>query len=314
MSSPAFQFYPAEFLTDENVSLMSNQEIGCYVKLLCFCWRERSIPAQIDKLAKLCGEDSSAMAQLWLSIKPCFIIDQINPGRLIHSRLDKEREKQEAFKKERSDAGKKGAAIKSNNKIKNINSVTSSASAQHIANASSLSLSLSSSLIKPPPPKSSSSISEEWNFDLTLFEKFGFGTDEIKKIAALKNLSADQVQQSLIEFNYDVENNALPKIKTDKLNFLMGIFRKGSIYSSVGFTEAQDKAIIEMATRTKAKQEKLLESKFILWESSLNEDERKTIIENILPSHLLVLYLTHGSSNSKVKKWLFDKYSAGDLG
>ena len=28
MKSPAFQFYPADFLADENVALMTNQEIG----------------------------------------------------------------------------------------------------------------------------------------------------------------------------------------------------------------------------------------------------------------------------------------------
>ena len=34
-NSPAFQFYPADFLSYENVMLMSNQEVGCYVKLMC---------------------------------------------------------------------------------------------------------------------------------------------------------------------------------------------------------------------------------------------------------------------------------------
>ena len=34
--SPAFQFYASDFLVDENVNLMSNREIGCYIKLLCF--------------------------------------------------------------------------------------------------------------------------------------------------------------------------------------------------------------------------------------------------------------------------------------
>lgn len=37
MKSPAFQFYAAEFLADENVVLMTNQEVGCYIKLMAYC-------------------------------------------------------------------------------------------------------------------------------------------------------------------------------------------------------------------------------------------------------------------------------------
>lgn len=107
--SPAFQFYAAEFLADENVALMSNQEIGCYIKLICYCWREGSIPAEIVKIARLCGEDGSAMAQLWLSIRLCFDAANGSPDRLVHPRLQKELEKQNLFKEERAASGKKGA-------------------------------------------------------------------------------------------------------------------------------------------------------------------------------------------------------------
>jgi len=109
MSSPAFQFYPADFLAEENVVLMSNQEIGCYIKLMCYCWREGSIPADVNKIARLCGEDSSAMAQLWIAIKECFAELEADPKRLVHPRLEKERIKQEEHKKERAESGKKGA-------------------------------------------------------------------------------------------------------------------------------------------------------------------------------------------------------------
>jgi len=105
--SPAFQFYPSDFLSDENVVLMSNTEVGCYIKLLCFCWKQGSIPSGVSKIAKLCGENSEAMAELWQSIEPCFRNGQ--PDRLIHPRLEIERKKQASFSKERSESGKKGA-------------------------------------------------------------------------------------------------------------------------------------------------------------------------------------------------------------
>ena len=109
MKSPAFQFYPADFLSDEHVVLMSNQEIGCYIKLMCYCWREGSIPADIGRISRLCGEDVTAMAELWLAIGSCFASANGDPARLIHPRLEKEREKQSEHKKERSESGKKGA-------------------------------------------------------------------------------------------------------------------------------------------------------------------------------------------------------------
>ena len=85
--SPAFQFYPADFLSDENVVLMSNTEVGCYIKLMCYCWREGSIPSDVNKIAKICGEDDSAMAHLWLAISPCFAVAKNSPDRLVHPRL-----------------------------------------------------------------------------------------------------------------------------------------------------------------------------------------------------------------------------------
>ncbi len=110
MSSPAFQFYPADFLADENVALMTNQAVGCYIKLICYCWREGSIPQQIPQLARLCAEDPASMASIWKSLKHCFKPARgKGAGRLIHPRLERERRKQVAFKSDRSRAGRKGA-------------------------------------------------------------------------------------------------------------------------------------------------------------------------------------------------------------
>jgi uncharacterized protein YdaU (DUF1376 family) len=158
--SPAFQFYAAEFLADENVVMMSNQELGCYIKLMCYCWREGSIPADISKIAKLCSEDGSAMAQLWLSIGTCFDTATFDADRLVHPRLEKEREKQKAFKDERSAAGKKGAKAKWGAASKGDGSANGSANGSAIKEpmakygSSSSSSSSSSKDIKPAAKKS----------------------------------------------------------------------------------------------------------------------------------------------------------------
>ena len=106
--SPAFQLYPADFLSDENVMLMNNQELGCYCRLLFHCWIEGSIPNDISKLAKLCNERISTMKKIWEVIKVCFFEKEYEKNRLFNSRLENERDKQIKFKVEKSFAGRAG--------------------------------------------------------------------------------------------------------------------------------------------------------------------------------------------------------------
>lgn len=111
--SPAFQFYPADFLADENVAVMSLAGRGAYITLMCYCWREGSIPADLGRMGKLCGVDSSAMAELWQELWPCF--EQLQgqpegqPARYAHPRLERERLKQQEHGRERRESGRKGA-------------------------------------------------------------------------------------------------------------------------------------------------------------------------------------------------------------
>jgi uncharacterized protein YdaU (DUF1376 family) len=161
LKSPAFQFYPSDFIADENVVLMTNQELGCYIKLMCYCWREGSIPADVSKIAKLCGEDGSAMAQLWLAIENCFDSAIDDASRLVHPRLEEERKKQDLFKKERKSAGKKGAKTRWRKGLKGDGSAIDQPSLSHssaigepMAKHSSSSLSSSSSSTNnTSPPK-----------------------------------------------------------------------------------------------------------------------------------------------------------------
>jgi hypothetical protein len=150
-------------------------------------------------------------------------------------------------------------------------------------------------------------LGEEWDFDITPYAKFGFMASQLKQLASLGVISAADVEQSLIEFNYDLTNNTLPIIKTGKINFLMGLLRSGHSYVSEGFKNEQEAAISEMAKRAEGKRKKLLEEKFIAWEESLNEEQRRQI-ETKLPTSFMILYRAHGIENPEVKKWLFDHF------
>jgi len=106
--APAFQFYPKDFLTDEHVRLMSLQERGAYITLLCQCWTEGTLPADSERLARLCGVPSAAFRKLWPALEPCFRPASREDNRLVHPRLERERQKQRAYRKKQAENGKKG--------------------------------------------------------------------------------------------------------------------------------------------------------------------------------------------------------------
>ena len=106
---PWFPFWVDDFLSDENVLVMTNEEVGIYVKLLCHQWKAGSIPSDFLPMAKLCGTNADALAAHWQQIGKCFGGVSGNSGRLTNPRLEREREKQQNKRKARSEAGLRGA-------------------------------------------------------------------------------------------------------------------------------------------------------------------------------------------------------------
>jgi len=105
--SPAFQFYPGDFLSDENVISMTFEERGIYITLLCSCWIQGSIPADPSKILRLLPGFTGD--ELPMIIMDRFQEMEGNPERLINNRLEKERQKQEDFREIKSESGKRGA-------------------------------------------------------------------------------------------------------------------------------------------------------------------------------------------------------------
>jgi len=110
--SPAFQFYPEAFLSDENVQLMDYEERGIYITLLSHCWLEGSIPADPGKIARLLKLNVTHVATGEVDLAPilkCFMESEDDPERLINPRLDQERTKQFEWRKKCSKGGKASA-------------------------------------------------------------------------------------------------------------------------------------------------------------------------------------------------------------
>lgn len=107
-ASPAFQFYVGDFMT--GTSTMSPAEVGGYLRLLLLQWAAGSVPGDdIVALARAMVCDRVEAEPIWCKIRNKFRTKK--GGVWINLRLEKERKKQDAFRKLQSDKGKRRAAL-----------------------------------------------------------------------------------------------------------------------------------------------------------------------------------------------------------
>lgn len=105
--SPAFQFYPNDFLSDPNTLIMSAEEIGVYWLLICICWKENGLPKEIKKLSRLARVQEKKFSRMWNdSISVCFYFDEETQA-YRNERLDKEQLKQGLNSEKRKQAADK---------------------------------------------------------------------------------------------------------------------------------------------------------------------------------------------------------------
>jgi len=107
---PAFQFYPGDWLGSQRVSLLTLEEEGAYLRLLASCWQHGSIPSAPDMIARLIGKGSST--NLATTLATMFQPHPNNPALLVHDRLEKEREKQDAWSEKCREGGRKSAEMR----------------------------------------------------------------------------------------------------------------------------------------------------------------------------------------------------------
>lgn len=104
--SPAFQFYAADFLHDDNVEEMSFTERGIYITLLCLDWLGHGLPADPDAIARRIRMPEHRFRRVWEArLCRCFVQ---KGDRLYNPRLLSERDKQSYFRDRQSGNGKLG--------------------------------------------------------------------------------------------------------------------------------------------------------------------------------------------------------------
>jgi uncharacterized protein YdaU (DUF1376 family) len=104
LKSPAFQFYPKDYLTDMHVRAMSFAQRGLYWEAISICWLEGSLPNDPGELAAVLGCPAARLRALWPRIAPCFMVAG---ARLVHKRLDRERLSQAESRARRAAAANK---------------------------------------------------------------------------------------------------------------------------------------------------------------------------------------------------------------
>ena len=107
----------------------------------------------------------------------------------------------------------------------------------------------------------------------------GFGESHLLQLEKLEHLSLEKIQTSLDHLAFDLNEDKLSKIKTNPINFLMGILRKGEYVSADYTQEAQseiDEHLAQLKQRKSAREEKKRELEQLLFdewiESKTDED------------------------------------------
>lgn len=98
--SPAFQFYPKDWLSSQKISLMSPAEEGAYIRLLCYCWDDEdcSLPDDDTLLARISRLNEGWFNGSSILLRACFVAHPRKVGFLTNARLCAEKEKQRIWR------------------------------------------------------------------------------------------------------------------------------------------------------------------------------------------------------------------------
>ena len=103
--SPAFQFYPGDYLADPKVAAMTTEAEGAYMRLLCYAWIDGGIPSDPAMLAPMCKLAPERFAAIWPMLARCWTPSE-DGTRLTNPRQERERAFQAVSRERRKAAGK----------------------------------------------------------------------------------------------------------------------------------------------------------------------------------------------------------------
>ena len=109
--SPAFQFYPQDFLV--GTAMLSAEETGAYIRLLCYQWTNDGLPNDQVILGRIAGCGGNAIESIWHKFGIC------QDGKIRNKRLEEIKKSQIEYRaKQKSNAEKRWKS--SDNQKKNM--------------------------------------------------------------------------------------------------------------------------------------------------------------------------------------------------
>ena len=100
-------FYAGDYLASSRVQLLTLEEEGAYIRLLCHCWNAGSIPKDPEQIARLIGKGASTT--LATNVATMFI----PKGKvLVHDRLEKYRDERQKWIDKSREGGLKSAEMR----------------------------------------------------------------------------------------------------------------------------------------------------------------------------------------------------------
>jgi uncharacterized protein YdaU (DUF1376 family) len=93
---PAFLFYAGDWLLDPHVSVMTLEQQGAYLRLLCTAWLEDGLPNDLEWVRLLLALSQKRFDPIWKAIGPRWVVDG---DRLVNRRQETER----TLRRERSE-------------------------------------------------------------------------------------------------------------------------------------------------------------------------------------------------------------------
>ncbi len=106
--APAVQLYAGDFLT--GTTLMTNEEVGLYIRLLCLQVEHGSVPDDVERIAAVYGPSSR---KIWPGVRGKFVAGT-EAGTMINERMAEVMAIRDAFRKRQSERGKASAEVRFN--------------------------------------------------------------------------------------------------------------------------------------------------------------------------------------------------------
>lgn len=130
-------------------------------------------------------------------------------------------------------------------------------------------------------------LDNDWQkVDCSYLDIIDFNQNYISQLSKIEGLTPEQAQASIEHFAFDIEHNdQLSKIKTNPINYFIGILRRAGVYNAANnFENAKTRAMKiylkqqeeKMAEQNKL-EERLLNLHFEKWLITLNKEQRKQL-------------------------------------